>query len=102
MDSQSGFLSGSKSLVLREGQVQDLPYYHGEFDPEGNLLDAQEFDADGVLVKGDPHLYWLLPTLVDNVQDPHSTVWAWVYRHAGDRNWVRRYGEREWKSAPGQ
>src|SRR5207237_468492 len=57
-----------------------LPFYQGEFDGEGNL--TREAQAD-------PFLYWLLPILPDNPNDPESTVRAYVYKHAGDSGWVR-------------
>jgi hypothetical protein len=38
-----------------------MPYYQGEFDTQGNLLDGPTF-KDGMIVKpGDPFLYWLVP-----------------------------------------
>jgi hypothetical protein len=38
-----------------------LPYYQGEFDTQGKLLDGATI-KDGVIVKpGDPFLYWLIP-----------------------------------------
>jgi hypothetical protein len=46
-----------------------LPYYVGEFDPDGKLKDAD-----------DAFLYWVLPI----VRDGNGMVRFYVYKHAGD------------------
>jgi hypothetical protein len=57
-----------------------LPYYMGEFDAKGELTEA---------AKRDPFLYWLIPTVRDNRDDPdHSKLRCYYLRHAGERDWV--------------
>jgi hypothetical protein len=46
-----------------------LPYYVGQFDRSGNLLDA-----------GDPFLYWVLPIL----RQPDGSTMFYIYKHSGD------------------
>jgi hypothetical protein len=71
--------------------VMYLPYYMGQYDAKGRLLDG-EFDTEGHLndeSKKDPFLYWLLPILRDNPADrEHSLIRAYVFRHAGEQAWV--------------
>jgi hypothetical protein len=38
-----------------------LPYYQGEFNTDGELLDGPEFKEGVVVKRGDPFLYWLIP-----------------------------------------
>lgn len=65
------------------------PYYQGQFDPQGRLLDEPRFDLSGNLESGDPLLYWLIPILPDNPADPSlGPIRAWVYKHAGDEDWI--------------
>jgi hypothetical protein len=53
-----------------------LPYYNGQFDREGRLMDPN-----------DPFLYWVLPILRQNENDPKSPLLRYVFKHAGDANW---------------
>jgi hypothetical protein len=88
-----------------------LPYYQGEFDTTGKLLDGPEY-KDGVIVKrGDPFLYWLIPIkheLKEGYQPrqgpdgkflppgPNDMRLAdYLKVHAGDREsfWERKQGE---------
>jgi hypothetical protein len=80
--------------------VMFLPYYQGEYDAEGELLDYPRFDADGNLLGGDPFLYWLLPTLPEDADNPKTAVYAYVFLHAGDPHWCRPYNSKEWTEAP--
>ena len=74
------------------------PYYMGRFDPNGNLLDAPRYKADGSLEQqGDPFLYWLLPILRDNASDTKSGIKNWAAKHAGDPSWTYAYNELEKK-----
>jgi hypothetical protein len=73
-----------------------LPYFMGEFDPEGNLKTpaaAVEFSnpETGQPERRDPFLYWLIPIMrtVDDPQTPFRTllrqkVVNYVKIHAGD------------------
>jgi hypothetical protein len=54
-----------------------FPYYVGEFDAEGNLLNPN-----------DPLLYWLLPNLHDDPSKPDSPVKCYAYKYAGDPAWI--------------
>jgi hypothetical protein len=74
------------------------PYYQGAYDRDGKLLDAPVFDPDGNLISGDPFLHWMMPILCDDVNDPDNTsVYAHVFRHAGDDNWFRPRGQSAWQ-----
>ena len=53
-----------------------LPYYMGRYNQDGQLLDPN-----------DPFMYWLLPILRENPQDPQSRLIFYVYKHAGDADW---------------
>ena len=53
-----------------------LPYYMGKYNKDGELLDFR-----------DPFMYWLLPILRENPQDPQSRLNFYVYKHAGDADW---------------
>jgi hypothetical protein len=80
------------------------PYYQGQFDPKGELMDRPEFDAEGNLKKGDPLLHWLVPFMADNVLDPNSVIYGYVFLHAGDKHWIRPKNEKRWVwvEAPGE
>jgi hypothetical protein len=77
------------------------PYYLGEYDPEGRLLDISQFDLQGNLIKaGDPFLFWLLPMLPDDPGDLNgymakSRIKSWVAVHAGDPDCYYTYDETE-------
>jgi hypothetical protein len=57
-----------------------LPYYVGAFDAQGRLLDPDE-----------PFLYWVLPIIPQNENDPRSPLLCYVFKHAGDTD------EKDWK-----
>jgi hypothetical protein len=92
----------SIALDIEPGHpVTFQPFYQGRYDREGQLLDAPKFNENGVLVKGDPFLYWLVPILPERPGDPTATVYNYVSLHAGDRDhWVRPEGEKEWTDGP--
>ncbi|HZZ80555.1 MAG TPA: hypothetical protein VFE62_18775 [Gemmataceae bacterium] len=62
------------------------PYYMGDYDQEGKLL-------DGDPRFGDPYLYWLLPILRTKTNDPASEIRDYCRLHAGDSHWVRPPGK---------
>jgi hypothetical protein len=77
-------------------------YYVGKYDEEGNLLDEPKFDPKGNLRSGDPLLYWLLPIMpkepVSNAGEmKNHTLYAYVFRHAGDQKWVMYPGTDFWQ-----
>lgn len=53
------------------------PYYLGEYDAEGRLMDAN-----------DPFLYWALPIVRDAPRTAYSNVRDWARKHAGDPAWI--------------
>jgi hypothetical protein len=57
-----------------------LPYYMGTYEADGKLA------ASGY---GDPYLYWLLPIMRENRNDPFSRIRDFARFHANDPNWVR-------------
>ena len=64
------------------------PYYVGHFDPDGKLIEDN-----------DPYLYWLVPILRKDGNDPMSDIEDYCRLHAGDSHWCRRVnmnGEPEW------
>ena len=70
------------------------PYYMGEFDPKGNLLDAGHVDAKGKLIPADPFLYWMLPILRDRpAHQLKSPIRSWAAKHAGDPDWTYTFDE---------
>jgi len=72
-----------------------LPYYMGEYDPLGNPMDVDKYDAKGALIKArDPFLYWLLPNLRDDHTQLKSKIKSWVAKHAGDPDWIYEFDER--------
>ncbi len=73
------------------------PYYMGHYDPNGKLLDINQYDANGNLTKaGDPFLFWLLPNLRDPPTNQlKSPIKSWVAKHAGDPDWIYTYNETE-------
>jgi hypothetical protein len=58
--------------------INYFPYYEGEYDTKGQLLDPE-----------DPFLYWLLPMMRENSGDPHSRLKCYVFLHAGETDWIR-------------
>jgi hypothetical protein len=56
-----------------------LPYYMGKYNAEGQLLDPH-----------DPFLFWLLPIIRDDPQDPSSLLSLYFVKHAGDADWHRQ------------
>jgi len=56
-----------------------LPYYLGEFNARGKLLDSE-----------DPFLYWLVPIMREEPMNPKSAIKAYVFLHAGDKHdWIK-------------
>jgi hypothetical protein len=79
-----------------------LPYYQGKFDREGKLLDEPIYTNIGGMLNpdtGDPFMYWLIPILIDGPQENDSPVYDYVRLHAGDPNWHRPQGSKEWRPA---
>jgi hypothetical protein len=66
------------------------PFYMGSYNAAGDLLDAKWGPTD------DPYLYWLVPILRTDPNDPNSEIKDFCRRHAGDSNWVRPAGETQW------
>ncbi len=71
------------------------PFYMGEYDSQGNLMDEPQFDEEGMLIKGDPHLYWAIPILPgepissETPKNPDDVVILNYARlHAVDQEWV--------------
>lgn len=62
-----------------------LPYYFGEYDPAGSLLD-----------RNSPFLYWLVPI----IEDGEKRNYDYARRHAGDLRWVRDPATKEWIEWP--
>ncbi|MBM4073588.1 MAG: hypothetical protein FJ271_32415 [Planctomycetes bacterium] len=62
-----------------------LPYYFGQYDPDGKLLDPNS-----------PFLYWLVPIL----EDGHKRNYDYARRHADDPRWVRDPVTKEWIEWP--
>jgi hypothetical protein len=69
-----------------------LPYYQGEFDAQGKLLDGPKFDKQGNPIDaGSPFLYWLIPIKWEPKPDVAQPRWPVDYQivdylklHAGD------------------
>ncbi len=55
-----------------------LPYYEGQYDPQGNLQDPD-----------DPFLYWMLPIVRVHGNNPNLPIQAWLYLHSGDEEHYR-------------
>ena len=56
-----------------------------------------KFDADGARqVDQDPYLFWLLPSIRDQMNDPDSQIRDYARLHAGDPNWIRRGSDQHW------
>jgi hypothetical protein len=66
------------------------PYYMGNYDSDGEVLDAKPGP------ERDPYLYWLLPILRANMNEPNGEVYDWCRKHAGDTAWVRPAGQTRW------
>src|SRR5262249_49229613 len=78
-----------------------LPYYQGQFDPDGNQMDSLVFENDGTLKSGDPLLYWLLPIIKEKPLDSKRSAVRWyVYQHAGDPNWYWPEGSKQFSPEP--
>jgi hypothetical protein len=52
-----------------------VPYYMGEFGPDGKMTKAGAED---------PFLYWVLPIIKDDPSKPDSTIETYVFKHAGE------------------
>ena len=61
------------------------PFYLGEYNKDGRLMDED-----------DPFLYWMLPVLRDDINDPQSAIRNYAMRHAGDPAWIRPAGQQGW------
>ncbi len=90
--------------MIRGGKRPDspdlyIPYYFGHFNAKGEMMDRPIFDKNGMLIKGDPFLYWLIPIIrnpkCDGPEDPEFKNYA--FKHAGDPEWVRYPGEEFWQ-----
>ncbi|MBI1829993.1 MAG: hypothetical protein HYR84_00920 [Planctomycetes bacterium] len=62
-----------------------LPFYVGNYKADGSLI-----------VDGDPYLFWLLPAIREDQNDPDSQIRDYCRRHAGDPQWIRRRSDRAW------
>src|SRR5262249_41480568 len=58
--------------------VYYLPYYQGQYDPDGRLMDPD-----------DPFLFWCLPIVHKTPNDPKSPLLCYVFKHAGAPDWER-------------
>jgi hypothetical protein len=59
------------------------------------------YDKDGVeRDREDPYLYWLLPSVRRIADDPDSEIKDYCRLHAGDPNWFRPRGEKQWGPPP--
>ena len=55
------------------------------------------YKADGTAENDqDPYLYWWLPALRDNQNDPDSQIHDYARLHAGDPQWIRRGTDKKW------
>lgn len=66
------------------------PFYMGNYDKDGKVLDAERGP------NRDPYLYWLVPILRTNKDDPNSEIKDYCRKHAGDSKWVRPEGKLDW------
>jgi hypothetical protein len=62
------------------------PFFMGEYDCDGNLVDANE-----------PFLYWMLPI----IQDAQGRVMDFARKHAGDPRWIRLPETKQWSEGEG-
>lgn len=63
------------------------PTYVGNYDAEGKHLDVDE--QGRLKPDGDPYVYWLLPSVRKNGNDPDSVIYDYARLHAGDPKWIR-------------
>lgn len=56
-----------------------VPYFQGEFDEKGTLLNPD-----------DPFLYWVVPIMREHPAEPNSRIMGYVFLHAGDKqDWIK-------------
>ena len=63
------------------------PFYLGRHDPEGNLIEADE-----------PLLYWVIPVIRSDRNDPLAPIRNYAFLHAGDPNWIYYPREKKWST----
>lgn len=76
-------------FVLRQSPADPVlyrPHYMGNYNAAGEVLDAKDGERD-------PYLYWLLPILRSDMNDPNSEIRDFCRLHAGDSEWVRPAGK---------
>jgi hypothetical protein len=66
------------------------PFYMGNYNAAGDALDSEWGP------KRDPYLYWLVPILPTDPNDPKSEIKDFCRRHAGDSEWIRPAGQTRW------
>ncbi len=64
-------------------------FYSGLYDADGE----QRFEQD-------PYLYWMLPSLRLDPNNPESDIEDYLRLHAGDENWFREGKTRIWQKHP--
>jgi hypothetical protein len=69
------------------------PFYMGRYNIKGELLDVPGFNEHGVLVSGDPFLFWLLPI---HSWDNSGVIRDYARLHAGDVKWIRLPDTEQW------
>jgi hypothetical protein len=69
------------------------PFFMGDYDTAGKLLNPDGSLAELHPDKVDPMLFWMLPVLRADLADPRSLTLSFALRHAGDDKWASRVDE---------
>jgi hypothetical protein len=74
------------------------PFYMGNYDAEGYLKNVPPGMPNPLPpdLERDPYLYWLLPSIRKNLNDPQSEIHDYCREHAGDPNFIRRGSDKRW------
>jgi len=62
-----------------------FPYYVGNYKADGSLI-----------IEGDPFLFWLIPIVREEPNNPESQILDFCRKHAGDLQWIRRSSDQAW------